>query len=93
MKEQVYIRDIAEYDGKEVLLCGWLYNKTHKGRLYFKTNEQTRPAYIENGMKPFRPSEQQTLKNYYEVPPDVLEDGDELIQWALKAATENIHGA
>ena len=35
MKEQVYIRDIAQYDGKEVLLAGWLYNKTHKGKLYF----------------------------------------------------------
>jgi DNA transformation protein len=57
----------------------------HKGRLYFKTNDQTRPAYQEHGMQPFRPSDKQTLKNYYEVPPDILEDGDELIRWAEKA--------
>jgi hypothetical protein len=36
-------------------------------------------------MKPFRPSDKQTLKNYYEVPPDILEDEDKLIFWAGKA--------
>ncbi len=56
----------------------------HKGRLYFKTNDQTRPAYEEYGMQPFRPSAKQTLKNYYEIPPDILEDGDELVRWAGK---------
>ena len=58
----------------------------HKGRLYFKTNDQTRPAYEEYSMKPFRPSDKQSLKNYYEVPPDILEDGDALIRWAEQAA-------
>ena len=58
----------------------------HKGRLYFKTNDQTRPAYEEYGMQPFRPSDQQTLKNYYEVPLDILEDKDNLTLWARGAA-------
>ena len=57
----------------------------HDGRLYFKTNDQTRADYKEHGMKPFQPSEKQTLKNYYEVPPDILEDEDKLIFWAGKA--------
>ena len=65
----------------------------HKGRLYFKTNDQTRPAYKKCGMQPFRPSDKQTLKNYYEVPPDILEDGDELIRWAEQAAGGNFAGA
>ena len=54
----------------------------HKGRLYFKTDDQTRPAYEKYGMKPFHPSDKQTLKNYYEVPPDILENKDDLILWA-----------
>ena len=58
----------------------------HKGRLYFKTDDQTRPAYEEYSMKPFRPSDKQTLKNYYEIPPDILEKGDDLICWARQAA-------
>jgi DNA transformation protein len=33
-------------------------------------------------MKPFQPTPRQTLKNYYEVPPEVLEDPDQLVTWA-----------
>ncbi len=64
----------------------------HKGRLYFKTSDQTRLAYEECGMKPFRPSDKQALKNYYEVPPDILEEGEELIRWAEQAAGRNFSG-
>lgn len=35
MKDQVYIRDIGQHDGQEVKIYGWLYNKTHKGKLFF----------------------------------------------------------
>ena len=35
MKDQVYISDVAQYDGKEIKIAAWLYNKTHKGKLYF----------------------------------------------------------
>ena len=53
--------------------------------LYFKTDATTCEPYLECGMKPFRPSEKQTLKNYYEVPPDVLEEDKELVAWARQA--------
>lgn len=56
------------------------------GRVYFKTNDATRPEYERRGMQPFRPNERQTLKRYYEVPPDVLDDRDALIAWATSAA-------
>lgn len=69
------------------LYCGDVFfGILHQGRLYFKTNDQTRPAYVEVGMQPFSPSDKQTLKNYYEVPPDVLEDGEQLVAWAASAA-------
>jgi asparaginyl-tRNA synthetase len=35
MNDQVYIKDIGKHDSQEVKICGWLYNKTHKGKLYF----------------------------------------------------------
>jgi DNA transformation protein len=57
----------------------------HNGRLYFKTNASTAPAYIEKGMKPFRPNAKMTLKTYYEVPADILEEADQLVEWAKKA--------
>lgn len=56
----------------------------YKGRLYFKTDVTSRRLYLERGLKPFRPNPRQTLKNYYEVPVDILEDRDELVRWALR---------
>lgn len=56
-----------------------------KGRLYFKTSEMSRGAYLELGSKPFKPNEKQTLKNYYEVPVEVFESSKELTKWAEKA--------
>jgi DNA transformation protein len=56
----------------------------HKGRLYFKTDERSRRAYVAKGMKPFRPNAQQTLKSYYEVPVEVIEDSDRLVEWAAR---------
>ncbi len=35
MAATVYIAEIAKYLGQEVTLQGWLYNKTHKGKLQF----------------------------------------------------------
>jgi DNA transformation protein and related proteins len=55
------------------------------GRFYLKTSEATRGEFISRGMEPFRASERQTLKTYYEVPGDVLESPEELVRWARKA--------
>ncbi len=35
MDKQTYIRDVAEHVGEEVVIKGWLYNRTDKGRLQF----------------------------------------------------------
>jgi asparaginyl-tRNA synthetase len=35
MLTQVYIRDVPAHVGREIGIRGWLYNKTHKGRLWF----------------------------------------------------------
>ena len=55
------------------------------GAVYFKTNASTVEAYKEKGMQPFKPSTKQTLKNYYEVPEEILEDDEELAGWARNA--------
>jgi DNA transformation protein and related proteins len=56
-----------------------------RGHLYLRTTETTRPAFEERGMGPFRPRPQQTLKNYYEVPADILEDPDALAEWVRES--------
>lgn len=57
----------------------------HKGRLYFKIDETTAREYRKRKMKPFRPNAKQTLKSYYQVPVEIIEDADELHEWSLRA--------
>lgn len=57
----------------------------HKGKVFFKVDESTVGEYRRRRMRPFRPNARQTLKSYYQVPVDVIEGGDELVGWALKA--------
>jgi DNA transformation protein len=57
----------------------------HKGRLYFKVMMTTVSRYQEAGMKPFRPNAKQTLKSFYEVPVDVIEDPEALTSWAKQS--------
>ena len=57
----------------------------HEGRLFFKTDEQSKQSYIDAGMKSFEPKPGVGLWTYYEVPVDVLEDDTALADWARGA--------
>jgi len=57
----------------------------HEGRLYFKIDEKTVAQYRKRKMKPFRPNAKQTLRSYYQVPVEIIEDGDRLGAWAEAA--------
>jgi DNA transformation protein and related proteins len=51
--------------------------------LYFKVDDENRPAYEKAGAKPFQPyGDESSSMSYYEVPVDVLEDVDRLRIWA-----------
>ena len=75
----------AMFGGYGVYQVEVFFGIIHQGRLYFKTNERTRPAYVKKGMKPFRPNATQTLTTYYEVPVEIIEDPDQLTVWAEHA--------
>ena len=69
------------------LYCGeQFFGIVFDGRLYFKTNPVTLPEYLAYHAPVFAPSEKQILKNYREVPADILEDSQLLLLWARKAA-------
>ena len=55
-------------------------------QLFLKTSEQTRKDYEALGSKPFAPSPKQVLKNYYEVPSEILDNPEQLKEWAKHAA-------
>ncbi|MDP3773715.1 MAG: TfoX/Sxy family protein [Gemmatimonadales bacterium] len=55
-------------------------------QLFFKVNDDTRPAYVAAGAGPFAPMPNEApMRGYYEVPADVLDDRDRLVEWARGA--------
>src|SRR3989338_8881550 len=86
------------FGGFGLYLDGVFFGILSDDRLYFKTDEISRPAYVKLGSTPFtylkkdkKSGRKKTavLKNYYEVPVDILEDRDELTEWARRAARVN----
>ena len=75
----------AMFGGFGLYEGGWIFGIVYKGRFYLKAGEKSRPAFIKAGMKPFRPTAKQTLRTYYEVPPEVLENPAELARWVRRA--------
>jgi len=73
------------FGGEGIYKDGKFFGIIHKERLYFKTSEKTRENYEREEMRPFEPNSKQKLKNYYEVPPEILDDSDELKKWALES--------
>jgi len=74
------------FGGTGLYRGGTFFGILYRGRLYLKTDEAAREAYVARGMGPFQPNPRQTLKSYYEVPPDVLDDPRELLSWADRAS-------
>lgn len=87
------LRLLPEVSAKAMFGGHGLYQGNHffgilmEGRLYFKTNEASRKAYVRRGMGPFvyEKARQTMTINYYEVPADVLENSEELLTWARDA--------
>jgi DNA transformation protein and related proteins len=76
----------AMFGGYGLSCHGTFFGIVHKGRLYFKVTAKTVNQYKDRGMKPFRPNAKQTLRSFYEVPTDVLENSEALTRWAEEAA-------
>lgn len=74
------------FGGYGLYLNQTFFGIIYRSCLYLKTHEKSRKKFITAGMKPFRPHKKQTLKTYYQVPADVLEDAQELKQWVMESA-------
>jgi DNA transformation protein and related proteins len=54
-------------------------------KLYFKVSDINRADFEERGMEPFFPYDSPKPMNYWELPPDVINDPKELEVWVDKA--------
>ncbi|HEX9105767.1 MAG TPA: TfoX/Sxy family protein [Longimicrobiales bacterium] len=64
--------------------AGLFFGVVFDDRLYFKTDEAGQDSYRARGSGPFT-YEGGALHSLWEVPADVLEDADELTDWAQSA--------
>ena len=55
------------------------------GTFCLKVNDSNRPDFEAAGMKQFNPKKKGKGMPYFEVPPDVLEDKEELTKWAMRS--------
>jgi DNA transformation protein len=59
---------------------------TRRDILYFKTDDKNRSEYEAAGMGPFMPYENRpSVMPYHEVPAHLLEDAEEIVEWAGRA--------
>ena len=79
------VRSHPLFGGHGIYWGDTIFAIAYSGKLYLKVDERSKGNYLTRGMGPFRPNERQTLKSYYEVPPDVLDDPEALLSWAREA--------
>lgn len=61
--------------------------------LYLKVDDETRAAYTELGMEPFRPyKDKPHSMDYYQLPAEVLEDIEMLSKWVGNAVDAALRG-
>ena len=87
------LRALPEVRTKAMFGAHGLYQNEHffgildEGRLFFKTDASSQADYVARGMVPFTHESKGRVvtMSYHEVPPDVLEQPQELVEWARKA--------
>jgi DNA transformation protein len=65
----------------------WFFGVIDNDTLFFKVDDETRPKYKKRKMPAFAPipGKQPMESGYYQVPPSVIEDADEMAAWAREA--------
>jgi len=76
------------FGGEGLFRDGLMFAIVHEEKLYFKTSEESRQAFIAEGVGPlffkFKNAEG-VLTSYYELPDRLYDDPEELAQWARAA--------
>ncbi len=71
-------------------LDGQYFGFVSNGAVYFRTDEESKAAYVERGMRTFQPKSRprgpKTVDRNFTVPKDVVADEELLKEWALRAA-------
>jgi DNA transformation protein len=87
--EPIGARSRAMFGGHGLYSGHKFFGLLNHGRLYFRTDDQSRPEYVSRGMQPFQPNNRpigpKTVPRNFEVPPAVFADPEKLLAWAIRA--------
>jgi DNA transformation protein len=74
------------FGGAGLYLEGFFFGLVSDDVLYLKADDSNKPDYTAAGSGPFKPFGKDSYEmSYFEVPGDVLDTPDLLIEWAAKA--------
>lgn len=76
------------FGGGGLFLDGLMFGLIADGSLYLKADEGTSPRFAAEGMRPFtyqKKSGQTTIMSYWQAPERLLDEADELVEWARLA--------
>jgi len=69
------------------LRCGWaFFGIISNGRLYFRVSDESLPAFTAARSGPFRTRAGAVMKDFMEVPVNVLENTELAVEWAEVSA-------
>ena len=79
------------FGGNAILKNNITFAMVFDGNIYLKTNKNTVKKYLDLDSKPlsYKKNNKTISLRYYEIPIEVLDDEDQLIQWAIEASEIN----
>jgi Regulator of competence-specific genes len=81
-----YVTVKKMFGGAGIYYDGLIFGLLADDVLYFKVDDSNKLDYERAGMQPFKPfDDRPMLMPYYEVPVDIMENREQLAEWAIKA--------
>ena len=79
------------FGGNAILKNNITFAMVFDGSIYLKTNKNTVKKYLDLDSKPlsYKKNNKTISLRYYEIPIEVLDDEDKLMQWAIEASEIN----
>jgi len=74
------------FGGAGLYRDGKMFGLVADNVLYLKVDDTNRDKYVAAGSAPFKPyPDKPAIQSYFEIPPDILEDPEVLIEWAKES--------
>ena len=89
------VRAKAMFGGYGIYHGEYMFGLVADDIFYLKVDDENRPDFKKAGVNPFiyRSKGRDIKMSYYEVPPEAMDDSDDLCKWAKKAYQAAIRSA